>query len=80
MKVTAPNLIRAAGLSAVVTGIIFTAILPIQPPDGLVNVNTNAFILIESGLAAAVTLPLAFGLARLCLEGVLRLVAAGRPR
>lgn len=48
MKVTAPNLIRAAGLSAVVTGIIFTAILPIQPPDGLVNVNTNAFILITS--------------------------------
>jgi hypothetical protein len=30
MKVTVPNLIRAAGLSAVVAGAIFAAILPIQ--------------------------------------------------
>jgi hypothetical protein len=48
LKVTGPGLLRAAGLSAVVTGIIFTAILPIQPSDGLANVNTSSFILITS--------------------------------
>jgi hypothetical protein len=48
MKVTVPNLIRAAGLSAVVAGVIFAAILPIQPPDVFASVNTSAFILITS--------------------------------
>jgi hypothetical protein len=48
MKVTTPNLIRAAGLSAVIAGIIFAAILPIQPPDVLASVNTSTFILITS--------------------------------
>lgn len=48
IKVTGPGLFRAAGLSAVVTGIIFAAILPIQPPDGLSNVNTSSFIIITS--------------------------------
>lgn len=48
MKVTIPNLIRAAGLSAAVAGAIFTAILPIRPPDVLASVNTSAFILITS--------------------------------
>jgi hypothetical protein len=48
MKVTVPNLIRAAGLSAVVAGILFAAILPIRPPDDLASVNTRTFILITS--------------------------------
>ncbi len=48
MKVTVPNLIRAAGLSAAVAGAIFAAILPIRQPDVLATVNTSAFILITS--------------------------------
>jgi hypothetical protein len=48
MKVKTPNLIRVSGLSAVVTGILFTAILPIRPPDGLTSVNTSSFILLTS--------------------------------
>jgi hypothetical protein len=48
MKVTIPNLIRAAGLSAVVAGIIFTAILPINPSDVFASVNTSSFVLITS--------------------------------
>ena len=48
MKVTIPNLIRAAGLSAAVAGVIFATILPIRPPDVLASVNTSAFILITS--------------------------------
>jgi hypothetical protein len=48
MKVTTPNLIRAAGLSAVVAGTIFAVIQPIHPPDVLASVNTNAFIIITS--------------------------------
>ena len=48
MKVTTPNLIRAAGLSAVVAGTIFAAILPIHPPDVFASVNTSAFIIITS--------------------------------
>ena len=48
MKVTVPNLIRAAGLSAAVSGAIFATILPIQPPDVFVSVNTSAFITLTS--------------------------------
>lgn len=48
MKVTGPGLIRAAGLSAVVTGVIFAGIMPIQSPDVLTSANTGAFILITS--------------------------------
>jgi hypothetical protein len=48
MKVTTPNLIRAAGLSAVVAGTIFAVIQPIRPPDVLASVNTSAFIMITS--------------------------------
>ena len=36
--------------------------------------------ILAGGLMAAVTFPLAFVLARLCLNGVLRLIAAGRGR
>ena len=43
MKVTTPKLIRWAGLSAMVAGIIFTAIQPVQAP-----VNTSTFIIITS--------------------------------
>ena len=48
MKVTIPNLIRAAGLSAVLAGAMFAAILPINPPDVFASVNTSSFILITS--------------------------------
>jgi hypothetical protein len=48
MKVTTPNLIRAAGLSAVVAGTIFAVIQPIHPADVLESVNTSAFITITS--------------------------------
>ena len=47
-KVTVPNLIRASGLSAVVAGVIFAAILPIRPPEVLSSVNTSSFVLITS--------------------------------
>lgn len=48
MKVTTSNLIRTAGLSAVVAGTIFAAIQPIHPPDVLASVNTSAFIIITT--------------------------------
>jgi hypothetical protein len=48
MKITTSNLIRAAGLSAVVAGTIFAAIQPIHPPDVLASVTTGAFITITS--------------------------------
>jgi hypothetical protein len=48
MKVTASELIRWAGLSAAVAGIIFAGIQPIHPPDVLASVNTSAFIIITS--------------------------------
>jgi hypothetical protein len=43
MKVTTPKLIRWAGLSAMVAGIIFTAIQPTHPPF-----NTSTFIIITA--------------------------------
>ena len=43
MKVTTPKLIRWAGLSAMVAGIIFTAIQPTHP-----SINTSTFIIITS--------------------------------
>jgi hypothetical protein len=48
MNVTVPNLIRAAGLSSVVAGAIFAAILPIRPPEVLASVNTSSFVFITS--------------------------------
>lgn len=48
MKITTPNLIRWAGLSAMVAGIIFAGIQLIHPPDVLSSVNTSAFIIITS--------------------------------
>lgn len=43
MKVTTPKLIRWAGLSAMVAGIIFTAVQPTHP-----SINTGTFIIITS--------------------------------
>jgi hypothetical protein len=43
MKVTTPKLIRWAGLSAMVAGIIFTAIQAVHPP-----INTSTFFIITS--------------------------------
>ncbi|HEY0602829.1 MAG TPA: hypothetical protein VGD58_07955 [Herpetosiphonaceae bacterium] len=48
MKITASNLIRWAGVSAMAAGIIFAGIQPIHPPDVLASVNTSAFIIITS--------------------------------
>ena len=48
MKITASNLIRWAGLSAMVAGIIFAGIQPIHPPDVLASVNTSAWAIITS--------------------------------
>src|ERR671933_2904156 len=48
MKISASTLIRWAGLSALVSGIIFAGIQPIHPPDVLASVNTSAFIIITS--------------------------------
>lgn len=42
LRVTTPKLIRWAGLSAVVAGIIFASILPIYPP-----VNTSDFLILS---------------------------------
>jgi hypothetical protein len=43
LKITASSLIRWAGLSAVVAGIIFVGIQPIHPLDALSSVNTSAW-------------------------------------
>ena len=48
MKITAPNLIRWAGLAAMVAGIIFAVIQPIHPPDVLASVTTSAWVIITS--------------------------------
>src|SRR5689334_2196198 len=48
MKITATKLIRWAGVSAMLAGIIFAGIQPIHPPDVLASVNTSAFIIITS--------------------------------
>ena len=63
-KITAPNLIRWAGLSAMVTGIIFAGIQPIHPPDVLASVNTSAFIIVTS-LKTVMSLFGLFGIAGL---------------
>jgi len=47
-QITAPNLIRWAGLSAMVTGIIFAGIQPIHPPDVLASVTTSAWAIITT--------------------------------
>ena len=48
MKPTAANLIRWAGLSAMVAGIIFVVIQPIHPLDVLASVTTTEWAIIQS--------------------------------
>jgi hypothetical protein len=48
MKITTSNLIRWAGLSAMVAGVIFAGIQPIHPPDVLASVTTGAWAIITS--------------------------------
>lgn len=43
MSITAPRLIRWAGLAAMGAGIIFAGIQPIHPPDVLASVTTGAW-------------------------------------
>lgn len=43
---TAANLIRGAGLAAMVAGVIFAAIQPIHPPDVVASVTTGAWAII----------------------------------
>lgn len=47
-KLTASNLIRWAGLSAMVAGIIFVVIQPIHPLDVLSSVTTDQWVIIQS--------------------------------
>ena len=61
VKITASNLIRGAGLAAMVAGIIFAAIQPIHPPDVVASVNTSAWAII-TGLKTAMCLLLLLGI------------------
>jgi hypothetical protein len=47
MKITAPKLIRWAGFSAMVAGILFVVIQPIHPPDTLSSVTTGAWAIVH---------------------------------
>jgi len=47
MKITASRLVRWAGFSAVLAGILFVAIQPIHPPDVLSSVSTNAWSIVH---------------------------------
>lgn len=46
VRITPSTLIRWAGLSALVAGIIYTGIQPIHPPDALSSVTTSAWAII----------------------------------
>lgn len=46
MKITTSNIIRWAGLPAMVAGIIFAGIQPIHPPDFLASVTTGTWAII----------------------------------
>jgi len=48
MKITAPMVIRWAGLAAIVGGIIFAGIQPIHPADALESVTTSFWAIIIS--------------------------------
>ena len=48
MKITTSNLIRWAGLAAMVAGILFVAIQPIHPADILSSVTTSRWAIIHS--------------------------------
>ena len=48
MKPTAANLIRWAGLSAMMAGILFVVIQPIHPPDVISSVTTARWAIVHS--------------------------------
>jgi hypothetical protein len=54
MKLTALKLIRCAGLSAMVAGILFVVIQPIHPPDTLASVTTGAWAMHYLTLAMSI--------------------------
>src|ERR687886_2583048 len=58
MKPSASKLIRWAGLPAMAAGIIFVVIQPIQPPDVLSSVTTDAWAIIQSAKVAMCILAL----------------------
>ncbi len=64
MQTTPSTLIRWAGLSAVVAGIIFAGIQPIHPPDVVASVTTTAWAIITP-LKTAMCLLFLFGIAGL---------------
>src|SRR5437588_12816465 len=47
MKITASNLIRWAGLSAMVGGFLFVAIQPIHPPEILSSFTTSTWAIVH---------------------------------
>ena len=47
MKVTTTGLIRSAGISAVVAGLLFVIIQPLHPADALASVSTDAWAIIH---------------------------------
>ena len=47
MKVTAPALVRSAGLAAVLAGLMFVIIQPIHPADVLASVSTDAWAIVH---------------------------------
>jgi hypothetical protein len=73
MKTTTSNLIRWAGLSAVLGGTVFVAMQPIHPPETLASVTTPTWAIVHyvgvtlprwagGGLAVATVAPLALSL------------------
>lgn len=55
MKITASKLIRWAGLSAMMSGILFMVIQPIHPPDVLSSVTTGRWVIVHyMGIAMAI--------------------------
>src|SRR5215213_4078039 len=62
MKITASNLIRWAGLSAVVGGSLFVAIQPIHPPEALASVTTGTWAIVHY-VGVAMCLLILLGLA-----------------
>src|SRR4030042_2555232 len=47
MKITTSKLIRWAGMSAMVSGILFVAMQPIHPPDVLSSVTTTRWAIVH---------------------------------
>src|SRR5918997_317759 len=64
MKITASNLIRWAGLSAVVGGSLFVGIQPVHPPELLSSVTTGTWTLVHA-VGVAMCLLILLGLAGL---------------